>query len=144
MKNLLLCFSERCFENQVKIFFTILLELCTVWKKGKSYILIDWILVLFLARKTKVDDYSKFVNESSKKANGKLSNGKQKTNHLEVPTNFENAERAISQSSFRDPTSIENVTDWKKVIKKYYALIRYFFKIFVLYCFIISFIFRNT
>jgi len=76
------------------------------------------------ARKTKVDDYSKFVNESSKKVNGKMSNGKQKMNHLEVPTNFENAERAISQSSFRDPTSIENVTDWKKVIKKYYALIR--------------------
>lgn len=128
----------------INLFTSWMTYLATVCKKGRIYILIDWILVLFLARKTKVDDYSKFVNESSKKVNGKMSNGKQKTNHLEVPTNFENAERAISQSSFRDPTSIENVTDWKKVIKKYYALIRYFSKIFVLYCFIISFIFRNT
>ena len=71
-----------------------------------------------------MDDYSKFVNESNKVANGRISNGKKNGNHLEVPTDFGNAERAFSQSSFRDPTSIENVTDWKKVIKKYYALIR--------------------
>ena len=69
------------------------------------------------AKKSKVEDYSKFSNGDHKHANGKV-NGL-----LPVP-DFGVSERALSQTSFRDPKSIENVTDWSRVIKKYYAVIR--------------------
>ena len=77
---------------------------------------------VILARKSKVDDYSKFSNEEFHASNGKIP-GKG-SNHLKVP-NYGDAERVMSQSSFKDPKSIENVTDWSKIIKKYYALIRF-------------------
>ena len=69
------------------------------------------------AKKSKVEDYSKFSNDDHKHANGKA-NGL-----LPVP-DFGVSERALSQTSFRDQKSIENVTDWSRVIKKYYAVIR--------------------
>ena len=70
------------------------------------------------AKKSKVEDYSKFSNEEHKHSNGKV-NG----NLLPVP-DLGVSERALSQTSFRDPKSIENVTDWSRVIKKYYAVVR--------------------
>ena len=72
------------------------------------------------ARKGKVDDYSKFSNDDFKISNGKIPG---KTEFLNVPE-IRNSERAMSQTSFKDPRNIENITDWKKIIKKYYALKR--------------------
>ena len=54
-------------------------------------------------------------------SNGKVpSKGKES---LTVP-DYGHTERAISQTSFRDTKSIETVTDWKAVVRKYYAIIK--------------------
>lgn len=68
-----------------------------------------------------MDDYSKFTNEDHKIANGKLPSKNKEL--LSVP-DYGHSERIMSQSSFRDPNSIENVTDWKVVVKKYYAIVK--------------------
>lgn len=77
------------------------------------------------ARKSKVDDYSKFTNDEHKYSNGKAGSKKIKAKDLLTVPDLGHSERALSQTSFKDPRSIENVTDWKKVIKKYYAVIRF-------------------
>ena len=71
-----------------------------------------------VARKSKVEGYPKFsTNQSSGNKSAVKNPG------LFVPE-VGATEREMSQTSVRDSNTIENVIDWKIVIKKYFALIR--------------------
>ena len=72
-----------------------------------------------VARKSKVDDYPKF-STNIEEALGKTTI---KNPNLFVP-DVGNTERDLSQTSLRDPRSIENVIDWRLVVRKYLSLIR--------------------
>ena len=72
-----------------------------------------------VARKSKVDDYPKFSTNTE----GALGKTTIKNPNLFVP-DVGNTERDLSQTSLRDPRSIENVIDWRLVVRKYLSLIR--------------------
>lgn len=90
-------------------------------KKGKTGLIIKTKTkyVPIVARKSKVDDYPKFPTN----AEGTLGKTTIKNPNLFVP-DVGNTERDLSQTSVRDPRSIENVIDWRLVVRKYLSLIR--------------------